>query len=50
VITDEQRQEFYDAIEYDEDKAAIAESIEIPKDVSSLLSWWWSHCTKKRFI
>ncbi|KAF7732148.1 hypothetical protein EC973_006403 [Apophysomyces ossiformis] len=32
VITEEQKQEFYDAIEYDEDKAAVAESIEFPKD------------------
>ncbi|CAO3587114.1 unnamed protein product [Absidia cylindrospora] len=36
VITDEQRQEFYDAIEYDEDKASITESIEIPKDTMLL--------------
>ncbi|KAI8093752.1 uncharacterized protein BX664DRAFT_113663 [Halteromyces radiatus] len=37
MITEEQKQEFYDAIEYDEDKAAIAESIEIPKDVSVII-------------
>lgn len=36
VITEEQKQEFYDAIEYNEDKAAIAESIEIPKDTMLL--------------
>ncbi|KAI9315667.1 hypothetical protein BX666DRAFT_1957951, partial [Dichotomocladium elegans] len=32
VITDEQVQEFYDAIEYDDDKAAVAAAIDFPKD------------------
>lgn len=34
VITEEQKQEFYDAIEYDEDKAAVSTAIDFPKDVS----------------
>lgn len=33
VITEEQKQEFYDAIEYDEDKAAAAAAIDFPKNV-----------------
>ncbi|KAI9031000.1 hypothetical protein CLU79DRAFT_842748 [Phycomyces nitens] len=36
VITEEQKQEFYDAIEYDEDMAAVVESIEFPKDTMLL--------------
>jgi len=34
VITEEQKLEFYDVIDYDADKAAIAASIDLPKDVS----------------
>ena len=33
VITDEQKQEFYDAIEYDEDKAEAAAAVAFAKDV-----------------
>lgn len=32
-ITEEQKKELYDAIEYDEDKAEIATAVDIPKDV-----------------
>jgi vacuolar protein sorting-associated protein 13A/C len=37
VITEEQKQEFYDVIDYDADKAAIAASVDLPKDVSCSL-------------
>ncbi|EIE88932.1 hypothetical protein RO3G_13643 [Rhizopus delemar RA 99-880] len=36
VITEEQKQEFYDVIDYDADKAAIAASIDLPKDTTLL--------------
>ncbi|KAG0173105.1 hypothetical protein DFQ30_008890 [Apophysomyces sp. BC1015] len=36
VITEEQKQEFYEAIEYDEDKAAVAASIDFPKNTMFL--------------
>ncbi|KAI9493351.1 hypothetical protein BDB00DRAFT_946102 [Zychaea mexicana] len=36
VITDEQKQEFYDAIEYDEDKAAAIEAVDFAKDTMKL--------------
>jgi vacuolar protein sorting-associated protein 13A/C len=32
-LTEEQRKELYDAIEYEEDRASIVSSIDIPKDV-----------------
>jgi vacuolar protein sorting-associated protein 13A/C len=32
-ITEEQKKELYDAIEYDEDKAEIATAVDIPKNV-----------------
>lgn len=34
-MTEEQKNELYNAIEFDEDKMNIASSIDIPKDVSS---------------
>jgi vacuolar protein sorting-associated protein 13A/C len=34
VITEEQKQEFYQVIDYNEDRAAIAASVDLPKDVS----------------
>jgi vacuolar protein sorting-associated protein 13A/C len=37
VITEEQKQEFYNVIDYNADKAAIAASIDLPKDVSRVL-------------
>ena len=37
VITDEQKQEFYDAIEYDEDKAEAAAAVAFAKDVCCLI-------------
>ena len=37
VITDEQKQEFYDAIEYDEDKAEAAAAVAFAKDVCYLI-------------
>ncbi|KAL7310459.1 Vacuolar protein sorting-associated protein 13 [Mucor circinelloides] len=36
VITEEQKLEFYDVIDYDADKAAIAASIDLPKDTMLL--------------
>lgn len=33
-MTDEQKKELYDAIEYDEDKVSIASAVDVPKDVS----------------
>ncbi|KAI9253785.1 hypothetical protein BDA99DRAFT_443164 [Phascolomyces articulosus] len=36
VITEEQKQEFYDAIEYDEDKAAAAAAVAFAKDTMKL--------------
>ncbi|CEG72298.1 hypothetical protein RMATCC62417_07879 [Rhizopus microsporus] len=36
VITEEQKQEFYDVIDYDADKAAIAASVDLPKDTTLL--------------
>ncbi|CAO3674063.1 hypothetical protein G6F70_001780 [Rhizopus microsporus] len=36
VITEEQKQEFYDVIDYDADKAAIAASVDLPKDAMLL--------------
>lgn len=33
-MTEEQKKELYDAIEYDEDKAKIASAVDIPKDVN----------------
>ncbi|OZJ06276.1 hypothetical protein BZG36_00800 [Bifiguratus adelaidae] len=41
VMNDEQRQELYDAIDYDEDKAAIAAAVDFPRDTIML-----SLCTK----
>lgn len=35
VITEEQKQEFYNVIDYNADKAAIAASVDLPKDVSA---------------
>lgn len=37
-ITEEQKKELYDAIEYDEDKANIASAVDIPKDVGQLIT------------
>lgn len=34
VITEEQKLEFYNVIDYNADKEAIASSIDLPKDVS----------------
>ena len=34
VITDEQKKELYEAIDYDEEKATIAAAVDMPKDVS----------------
>lgn len=34
-MTEEQKKELFDAIEYDEDKAAIATAVDVPKDVST---------------
>ncbi|KAI8990033.1 hypothetical protein BDB01DRAFT_718047 [Pilobolus umbonatus] len=36
VITDEQMKEFYDVIDYNDDKAAIAASVDLPKDTIML--------------
>ncbi|RCI05461.1 hypothetical protein CU098_001873, partial [Rhizopus stolonifer] len=36
VITEEQKLEFYDVIDYDADKAAIAASVDLPKDTMLL--------------
>ncbi|KAI8639786.1 hypothetical protein BD408DRAFT_476983 [Parasitella parasitica] len=36
-ITEEQKRELYDAIEYDEDKAAIATAVDIPKDTKKFI-------------
>lgn len=35
-ITEEQRKELYDAIEYEEDKSSVVSSMDIPRDVSLL--------------
>jgi vacuolar protein sorting-associated protein 13A/C len=35
-MTDEQRQELYDAIEYDEEKAVVSEAIDFPKDTMNI--------------
>lgn len=43
-ITEEQKKELYDVIEYDEDKATIASAVDIPKDVRS---WTWYHRWQK---
>ncbi|KAI8072416.1 hypothetical protein BC940DRAFT_233832 [Gongronella butleri] len=37
TLTDEQKQELYDAIDYDEDKALIAESVHVPEDTKFLV-------------
>ena len=44
-MTEEQKKELFDAIEYDEDKATIASAVDIPKDVSALSSFmcWGQH-------
>lgn len=34
-MTEEQKKELYDAIDYDEEKAAISAAVDMPKDVSS---------------
>jgi vacuolar protein sorting-associated protein 13A/C len=34
VLTEQQKKELYDAIDYDEDKAAIETAVDMPKDVS----------------
>lgn len=36
-MTEEQKNELYNAIEFDEDKANIASAVDIPKDVCELL-------------
>ncbi|KAI8144971.1 hypothetical protein BJV82DRAFT_536853 [Fennellomyces sp. T-0311] len=36
VMTDEQKKELYDAIDYDEDKADIAAAVDMPKDTMKL--------------
>ena len=36
-MTEEQKRELYDAIDYDEEKAAIAAAVDMPKDVSHSL-------------
>lgn len=33
-VTEEQRQELYNAIDWDEEKATVAMSVDMPKDVS----------------
>ncbi|KAJ2960621.1 hypothetical protein NQZ79_g4034 [Umbelopsis isabellina] len=35
-MTDEQRQELYDAIEYDEEKAVVTEAVDFPKDTMNI--------------
>ncbi|KAI8376296.1 uncharacterized protein BYT42DRAFT_594245 [Radiomyces spectabilis] len=37
VMTEEQKRELYDAIEYDEEKAAIAATVDIPKDTMKFI-------------
>lgn len=32
-MTEEQKKELFDAIEFDEDKASIASAVDVPKDV-----------------
>jgi hypothetical protein len=34
-MTEEQKKELFDAIEYDEDKASISSAVDVPKDVSA---------------
>lgn len=36
-MTEDQKRELYDAIDYDEEKAAIAAAVDMPKDVSRSL-------------
>ncbi|KAF7728851.1 hypothetical protein EC973_005477 [Apophysomyces ossiformis] len=36
VMTEEQKKELYDAIEYDEEKALIAAAVDMPKDASTM--------------
>lgn len=33
-VTEQQRQELYDAIDWSEEKATVAASVDMPKDVS----------------
>jgi vacuolar protein sorting-associated protein 13A/C len=35
-MTEEQKKELFDAIEFDEDKASIASAVDIPKDVRNI--------------
>lgn len=35
MITEEQKQEFYNVIDYNADKAAIAAAVDLAKDVSA---------------
>jgi hypothetical protein len=34
VLTEQQKKELYDAIDYDEDKDSIEDAVNMPKDVS----------------
>lgn len=35
VLTEQQKKELYDAIDYDEDKDSIENAVDMPKDVSN---------------
>lgn len=43
-MTEDQKRELYDAIDYDEEKAAIAAAVDMPKDVSLPL------CSKLAYV